>query len=580
MKIEQEQVHRGSRSGLLACGLALAFAAAACNGDITGGPGTGGPASGSGGSGPGMPNPPTDPMTGKPVNADVGHKGIHRLNNLEYDNTVRDLLGVTATARTSFIPDEKALGFDNIASAFGMTSAQYEQYFNSAQALSDKAFADAAARAKIVTCTPASATDTSCAQNIVKAFGLRAYRRPLQQAEVDALTKLATDALAAGEDFNGAIKHVVKTVLASVPFLYRIEMDADPNANTKHPLDAFELASRLSYLQWSTMPDTQLFMLASSGELLKSDVLQAQVDRMLSDARATEFTNSFAGQWLGLRAFQAHQVEAMVFPAFDEPLRQAMFQEGVMYFSEFLNGAQTMDKFFTADMNFVNTKLAAFYKIAGGGATDLQKVTNTTDQRVGFLGLGAFLTQTSFSYRTAPTLRGVWVLENLLCEHIPPPPPNVPDLDNPMVPASMTQSQNVRERLAAHRQNPACATCHTVLDPIGLGLENFDAVGAFRDKYANGDPIDASGVMPDGATFNGLPSLAALLGRADDKRILDCASEKMMTYALAREVTDADHAYRDQIRETWKKQGLGLKTLLKTIILNDTFRFRRGEPPA
>jgi hypothetical protein len=574
MRTDKGHITLACRSGLAACALALVFGAVACNGEIAGpGKPPGMPTS------PGKMEPPLDPMTGMPVNADVGRQAIHRLNNSEYDNTVRDLLGLPAAARTSFIPDEKSVGFDNIASAFGMTAAQYEQYFNSALALSDKVFADAALRSKIVTCAPAAAGDVNCTKAIVKAFGQRAYRRPLQPAEIDGLTKLGTDALALGEDFNGAIKQVVKTVLASVPFLYRVEMDSDPNSKAAHPLDAYELASRLSYLQWSTMPDDQLFMAASDGSLMKTDVLSAQVDRMLADPKAKEFTASFAGQWLGLRTFQGHQVDTTVFPMFDEATRQAMYQEGILYFSEFLAGSLTMDKFFSTDMNFVNAKLGAFYGITGGGATDLTKVTNTGDERVGFLGLGAFLTQTSYSYRTAPTLRGVWVLENLLCQEIPPPPANVPDLDGPAAPVTMTQSQNVRMRLAAHRQNPACSACHTTLDPIGLGLENFDAVGRFRQTYPNGDAIDASGVMPDGATFNGLPSLAALLGRNADTRLIDCAAKKLMTYGLSREITDADGPYVNQVRDNWKKQGLGMRNLLKTIILNDTFRFRRGEPP-
>ncbi|HEY0713536.1 MAG TPA: DUF1592 domain-containing protein [Polyangia bacterium] len=590
-------------SGLRVLGWAFALSlTAACTGQISGsdpsgsgngapgasggntsgggtgtGSGSGSSGSGTGTSGSGNGSGTSGGGTTNPVNADVGRIAIHRLNNTEYDNTIRDLLGVAAGARTSFIPDEKAHGFDNIAAAAGVTGAQYEQYFNAAHTLTEKVFADIAARGRLMTCTPTSATDTTCIKNIVRAFGKRAYRRPLDPAEVDSLAKLATEAMALGEDAAGGIKHVVRTVLASPSFLYRIELDPDPKSATPRKLNGYELASRLSYLHWSTMPDDQLFGLADSGELLKDDVLSAQIDRMLADNRAVEFTNNFAGQWLGMQKLQAHQVEGTVFPAWDEPLRASMLKEGLAYFNEFLSGARPMSEFFTADINFVDAKLGAFYGIPGGDA-QTKKVTHTADQRIGFLGLGAYLTQTSFAYRTAPTLRGHWVLENLLCEHVPPPPAAVPELDKAGTPATMTQSQNVRERLKAHREDPQCAGCHALLDPIGLGLENFDAIGRYRTKYPNGDDVDASGVLPSGETFTGLPALAAILGRASDTRLIDCTVEKFMTYALSREMGASDKPALTKVRDTWKQQGLSLRALLKTVIMSDSFRQRRGEP--
>jgi hypothetical protein len=576
-----------SAVGRRACGLLalLVLGAGACTGQVSGGnepggtpgqsnvPGSNGAGGSVGGNGGTPPAPPPPPPS--VAGLDVGRVGIHRLNNAEYDNTIRDLLGVDPGAKATFIPDEKALGFDNIASAFGMTAAQYAQYFSAGQQLSTKAFADEGLRKRIVTCTPAAANDTTCLRDVVKAFGLRAYRRPLRDDELTALMKVGTDALALGEDFNAAVRQVVNAAIVSLPFLYRIEFDPDPTSKTPRTLNSYELASRLSYLQWSTMPDDQLFGLAASGELLKEDVLNKQIDRMLADRRSSEFLVNFAGQWLGMRDLQGHQVEKTAFPDWDEPLREAMLSEGHSYFAEFLTGDKKLDEFFTADINFVDAKLGKLYGITGSG-TGISKVTNTTDQRVGFLGLASFLTHTSFSYRTAPTLRGVWILENLLCEHIPPVPNDVPELDSPAAPAMMNQNQNVRVRLAEHRKDPACAGCHTLLDPMGLGLENFDAIGRYRETYPNGDRIDASGELPDGSKFNGLPALAALLGK--DPRFLDCASEKLMTYALSRELTDADKPFLGRIRDAWKKQGLGARNLLKAVVLSDSFRLRRGEP--
>jgi hypothetical protein len=268
-----------------------------------------------------------------------------------------------------------------------------------------------------------------------------------------------------------------------------------------------------------------------------------------------------------------------------------MMTEELMYFNQFLQGTLPMTAFFTTDVNFVNTRLAAHYGFPAVPATaGFMQVTNTTDTRVGFMSLGAFLSFTSFSYRTAPTLRGKWVLENLLCQHIALPPPGVPKLDGaagaPTDPA--LQSQNVAVRLAAHRTMPngvGCLQCHTLLDPIGLGLENFDAIGAYRTKYANGDTITASGMLPPGATFGGaafgsVKDLATALSTGTPASLLtDCASQKMMTYALSRTLTAADDPYLAQVRQQWSGQGWQLKPLLKDIALNDTFKFRRGETP-
>jgi hypothetical protein len=502
----------------------------------------------------------------------VNRVAIHRLNNREYDNTMHDLLGVTSAPAKAFIEDEKLYGFDDIANAFGMTDAQYEQYFDAADALVEQTFADATLRGRILTCTTSDAT---CTRKIISDFGLKAWRRPLEQAEVDRLVKLANDATAAGEDFTGSIKQVVKTMLSSVPFLYRVELDSDPASTTPHPVGGYEMASRLSYLFWSTMPDAGLREAASKGDLLKTDALSAQIDRLLNDARSEQFISSFAGQWLGLRDLMSHQIDPVVFPDFNEPLRNAMVDEGLSYFDEFLSGGRSMTDFFTNDVNFVDSSLGKLYGITGGGNGNAVRVTNTGDSRRGFVGLASFLTLTSFSYRTAPTLRGKWVLENLLCEEIPPPPPNVPKLDSATADPAALQSENVRKRLEAHRSNPMCADCHKILDPIGLGLENYDAIGKYRTKYANGDGIDASGTLPDGTPFVGLNQLTDAL--AKDARLTDCASEKMLTYALSRKVVASDETYLEQIRDQWAADGMDLSSLLKRIVLSEPFRNRRGE---
>ncbi|MET0387305.1 MAG: DUF1592 domain-containing protein [Polyangiales bacterium] len=511
-----------------------------------------------------------------PSALDVGRVDLHRLNNTEYDNTARALLGVASTPAPSFIADEKALGFDNIAAALGMTDAQYEQYFNAADVLVNTAFADDALRLRIVTCTPGSADPADCTRRIIRDFGLRAWRRPLASAEIDALAALAAEARTLGESFDGSIAQVAKAMLSSVPFLYRLELDPDPTSAVAHPLDDYELAARLSFLLWSTAPDDRLFMLAERGALQDDATLDAELERMLADDRAARFTASFGGQWLGLRDMNSHQVEPTVFPDFDDDLRRAMIREGELYFDEFLHGGRSVDEFFTAKLVFPDRALAELYGIDGVDSDEPRKLTAATTQRQGFLGLASFLTVTSFSYRTAPTLRGKWVLENLLCQKIAPPPPNIPELNEEASGGVDPSQLNVRERLAEHRTNPTCAACHTTLDPIGLGLEHFDAIGRYRTSYAASDPIDATGLLPDGSEFDGLGELAELL--AQDKRLAQCASEKLMTYALSRELTDNDEPHLARIRETWADSDKSLRSLLGEVVRSAPFRQRRGEP--
>jgi hypothetical protein len=281
---------------------------------------------------------------------------------------------------------------------------------------------------------------------------------------------------------------------------------------------------------------------------------------------------------------QSHQVEPTAFASFDEPLRAAFVQEELMYFNQFLTGTLPMTKFFTTQTNFVNTRLAQHYGFPAVPATaGFQMVTNGSPSRVGFMGLGSFLTFTSYSYRTAPTLRGKWVLLNLLCQVIPSPPANVPVLDPNAQPTDTSvQSEDVRARLTAHRANPTCAGCHALLDPIGLGLENFDAIGAYRTKYSatSATNIDSSGMLPTGETFSSLSQLATILSMGTHgQQAIDCASHKMMTYALSRSLVDSDNPYLNQVRTAWAGQGYGLKDLMKDIVQNDTFKFRRGESP-
>lgn len=549
--------------------LALCVAGlAGCQGSIQGAPdGEAPPVAPPSGSGPG-PAPEG--------NVDPGRVGIHRLNNTEYDNTVRDLLGTTSRPAAAFLAEE-GLHFDNTASALGMTPAQYDAYLKAAGDLMSESLESEAQRARFLTCTPAVAGD-ACARGIIESFGMKIFRRPLRAADIERAMKVYDADLARTDDGVAAVGQALRAMLSAANFLYRVERDADPTSVTPHPLSGYEMASRLSYLHWSSMPDSALFEAARRGELSEAAALEATVERLLADSKSRAFVESFAGQWLDIRSLFTHSVTSQIFPAYTIALSDAMAAEGYAWFEEFLRRDLPLDEWFTADFNHVNDVLARHYGFPAPGSDQLVRVEVTTDQRRGFLGLASFLTHTSVPSRTSPTERGAWVLSELLCEPPPPPPGAVPELDESAEPgeAQPAGNENVRVRLERHRTDPACAACHQLFDPIGLGLERFDGIGAYREAYGNGDLIPLEGVMPDGTPFSGPQELGALLGQ--DPRFAACAVTKMLTYALGRELEAPDARAVELLKERWAARGLTFKNLLKEVVLTDAFRFRRGEP--
>ncbi len=515
---------------------------------------------------------------------DPGRVSIHRLSQAEYANTVVDLLGVPGSPDvTGFPVDPTAEGFDNNADLLSVSPDAFAWYFRSAHTLADETFADPTLRSRIVTCTPTGAVDAACSQGIVRAFGLRAWRRPLTDDEVSALVQLASDnsayplpgmapaptpAAMAQSQFAASIEQVIVAMLSSESFLYRIEFDPDPNSTTVHPLSSYELASRLSYLFWSTMPDDELFGHAAAGDLSSDGVLNAEVTRMLADPRSDAFVHNFGGQWLGFRNLAAHTVDTTAFPFWGAVLGDTMGQEAFLYFSLFRDPARRLTELLTTNVNFVDGRLAQLYGIASvdAGAVALTRVDDATTVRKGYLGLAAFLTETSWPNQTSPSIRGQWIDNQLLCQSIPNDP-------GPLMPSTLPP----RQSLQPIDSSPACSACHARIDPLGLGLENFDGIGAYRSTYAGGGAIDPSGVIPGGATFSGLLSLADDL--AKDPRVVDCIVRKMLVYALGRSLAPTDDHYVNPLRDAWSDAGASLPALLLGIVLDDTFRLRRGEAP-
>jgi Protein of unknown function (DUF1592)/Protein of unknown function (DUF1588)/Protein of unknown function (DUF1595)/Protein of unknown function (DUF1587)/Protein of unknown function (DUF1585) len=537
----------------------------ACTGMVTGpdGSSSGDPTSGPGGPG----GSGTTQLDTHGV--DPGSSLIHRLNTPEYNNTVQDVLGTTLVPADGLWAAEETANFNNIAAVEGVDDKQFQRYYDGAGAVATDVFANAALKAKIVTCV--TADDNACVQGIINAIGLKLFRRPLGADEVTTYQKVYTAARTLTLSHEASLQQVLTALLASAEFVYRMEFDPTPSSTTPHALTGYELASRVSYFLWQSAPDDALMKAAADNSLTKTDVLNSTVDRLIADGKYERFTQSFVGQWLGIKKISAHGVTASVFPEWTPALGTAMGQEVYSFFDEFAKGNLPWTDFVKADVSYVNSDLAMLYGVPAP-ASGTQRITNAPN-RFGFLGMGAFLALSSYEYRTAPTLRGRWILLNLLCTPPKDPPPNVPKLDADPTSADASD-QNVRARLEAHRKNAICASCHANLDPYGLALENFDAIGKYRSTYANGQAIDASTTTGEGDSFTGLTGLADYVSKKPD--LLQCVEQQLFTYSLGREITDTDTPYLNLVRQNWTTDTPSLPRLIKGLVTADTFRKRHG----
>ena len=498
--------------------------------------------------------------------AEIANKAIHRLSNVEFDNTLRDLTGTQLRFGDAFV-NEEAEGFDNIATALSMSPRQVEDYFVAARQVSADVFANPTLRARVVSCTPDAGT--TCAEKVISEFGQRAFRRPLTADESARLLEKYKEALTLGADAMAALQHVTHVILASPQFLYRIERDADLTSVTPHKLDNYELATRLSYALWSSMPDDALFKQAASGALTNAEAVNAEVDRMLGDPRSEMLVKNFAARWFGSQRLHEHVASSSLFPAYTPALSASMQREMELYFAEFLYKDLPYSQLLTADFNFVDGPLAALYGISPPPQA-MEKVVNTNDQRLGILGLAGFLTHTSRETRSSPIIRGKWVLDSILCTPLAIPPGLViAALEEP---AEGDPPTTVRKLIEAHRAAPACSGCHNLIDPIGLALENFDAIGRYRAVYENGLAIDTAGTMPDGQKVDGLPSLVTAISASP--QFMPCAATKFSTYALGVVSSDTN---RDQIVARWLAGNPTLRSLIKEVVTHESFVSRKAE---
>jgi hypothetical protein len=433
---------------------------------------------------------------------------------------------------------------------------------------------DSPSRRRIFTCRPATASEEeACARQIVSTLARRAYRRPSNAEDLESLMGFYDEGRKKGS-FDDGIEMALRRILASPEFVFRFERDpANLRGAPNYRVSDLELASRLSFFLWSSIPDDELIQVAAQNKLRDPAVLEQQVRRMLADPRSDAIVQNFAGQWLYLRNLKTKGSSFEDFPDFDDNLRQALRRETEMFFTSIMRDDRSVLDLLTADYTFLNERLAKHYGISGIYGSHYRRVTYGDDSRRGLLGQGSILMVTSYPNRTSPVQRGKWILENVLGAPAPTPPPNVPELEEK--PPQGQRERSVRERMEEHRTNPVCSGCHKIMDPIGLSLENFDAQGRWRTRDA-GVAIDATGELLDGTRVDGPATLRqALLGYSD--QFVQTMAEKLFTYALGRGLEYYDlPAVRLAVRESAKNEHRFV-SLVMGIVKSAPFQMRAVE---
>ena len=410
----------------------------------------------------------------------------------------------------------------------------------------------------------------ACLPRIVASLARRAYRRPVSPSEVAPLLRLASTAQKQGDSFEEAISLAIQAILVSPDFLFRIERD--PKTPAAHPVSPHELASRLSYFLWASMPDEGLRRCADLGTLRQPQVLDAQIRRMLKDEKASALVEAFGGQWLQFRALESVAPDRERFPAFDNGLRMSMRRETELFFATIVHEDRSILDLIDGRYTFLNERLARHYGIGGVLGPEFRRVDlPVAGRRSGVLTQGSVLTVSSYATRTSPVLRGKWILENVLAAPPPDPPPGTPRLDE----SKISASGSLRQQMEAHRRNATCASCHSKMDPLGFGLENYDGIGAWRT--ADGKfPIDASGALPDGRSFHGPDEMKTIL-KGDRDAFALCITEKMLTYALGRGLERSDRRTVQAIAHRLASRQYRFSALVEEIVKSLPFQMRRKD---
>ncbi|MDB4973290.1 MAG: Cellulose-binding domain protein [Myxococcaceae bacterium] len=556
--------------GVLGCLLS------ACTGSVQSGPGLFGDAQGSPSSIKGDEAAASGP-TGSSLGTPPQTKGftpaasvLRRLTVRQYQNTALDLFGADADLTTELEPDTALNGFYAIgASKSTVSPSAAEKFEASAYALAAKAL-DASHRTSFVGCTPAGTIDRKCTTDFVTRFGLRAFRRPLSSAEVAQYVALAEQAQNALGDFHVGLQFAVAGLLQSPNFLFRTELGTPgKSATDSRPFDDYELASRLSYLLWNSTPDPELLQAASNGELTTLVGLKRQAERLLADARARHALDVFHSERLSLDELASLEIDATVYAGLDDGLRRAMRNDVLQTISDLTFGETTdFRALYSTRVVFVDSKLAALYGLPPV-TTPTRTELPTSAQRAGLLGKVAFLAGNGHADSTSPTKRGKYIRERLLCQSIPAPPPDVLTV----LPAPAPNAPTMRDRLKVHAANASCAGCHALMDPLGLSLEHFDAIGRFRVND-QGHELDTAGSL-EGKAFDGEVALSSLL--QDDPRTSECLTRQLYRYTVAHVETDGEAAVVDELIAQFKDSNYRFTTLLRAVVASDGFRYGAGE---
>jgi hypothetical protein len=415
--------------------------------------------------------------------------------------------------------------------------------------------------------------DLETARKILTDLAHRAFRRPVSSSEVDQLVRLVSMVQKEGDSFEEGLVLAIEKILISPNFLFMIEQDPLPGSAEPRQLNPHELATRLSYFLWSSMPDDALLTAADEGKLNSPQAVEAQVRRMLKDPRSHALVENFGGQWLQFRALESHTVERKNYQQYTDYTIMSMQKETELFFGHIIQEDRPITDFIDADYTFLNQRLAEFYGIPGVKGHEFRKVQLPPEShRRGVITQASVLTVSSYSNRTSPVIRGKWILDNIMNAPPPPPPPNVPSLEADANNANLP----MREQLQKHRENPTCASCHARMDPLGFGLENFNAIGQWRDQETAGAAIDASGELPGGAKFNGPDELRQVIlqSKAD---FADCLADKMLTYALGRGLTGADQSTVRSIGKQVAENDYRFSSLVLGIVNSPQFQMRSAK---
>ena len=417
---------------------------------------------------------------------------------------------------------------------------------------------------------PCEDGEVGCTEDTVRRFAERAWRRPLTEPELAGLLVFVDEALAEGDSWHDGLKLAMKAALLSPHFVFRVELDPDPQSLQPHPLGDYELASRLSYFLWSSMPDDALFDAAKTGGLNDPEAIAEQVERMLADPKAKALAENFAGQWLYTRAVGAELVkDPETYPDFSTALRDDMRTEMELLIAAVIEEGRGLDQLFTAKETFVNDRLAAYYGLDPVGTDEFVRVSLEGTPRKGLLTSGGLMSVLAHPNVTSPVKRGKWVVEQLLCIEPPPPPPDAEATVDPSF-----DDGPMRDRLAKHREDPSCASCHALMDPVGLAFEHYDGMGAWREMegpYA----IDPSGSLPIGGDFDDALQMVDLIASSDE--FAHCVAEKVLLYGLGRGIGAHDEDVIGQAADAFSSSGYQLGTLITALATSDNFRMRRGE---